>query len=125
MCAKAVILLFLLFTWACGYDPNEYAKSVVRRNARSRNVGSEINIRAIARALEDYYAENDGYPVGSDATALATALSPDLMHVVPQRDAWGFRYVYESDGRSYRLSSVGQDGKLGTADDIVMFNTNR
>ncbi len=114
------IALLLLFATGCGYDPEQYAKSVISRNARVRNEGTEINIRAVAMALENYCTENNGYPVGTDYSVLDTTLSPDYMHVLPARDAWGFRYRYQSDGKSFRLTSVGRDGIAGTADDIVL-----
>ena len=35
------------------------------------------------------------------------------------RDPWGNRYVIELRGRHFVVASAGEDGKLGTADDIT------
>jgi general secretion pathway protein G len=34
-------------------------------------------------------------------------------------DPWGNRFVYESDGRNFKMISPGPDGTVGTEDDVV------
>ncbi len=123
MLKHATCLLALALLCGCttgGQKKETYAEGVIRRNAKVRNTGSDVNLRNIAKALEDYHADNSNYPVCSDYTQLEPMLSPEHMRILPASDAWGFRYRYFSNGTTYRLASVGQDGREGTADDIVV-----
>ena len=115
-----LIALALLCGCSTGEKKESYAQGVIRRNTKVRNTGSDLNLRNIAKALEDYRADNDNYPVCGDYTQLEPALTPDHIRILPARDPWGFRYRYQSDGRTFRLASVGQDGRDGTPDDIVI-----
>jgi len=51
---------------------------------------------------------------------LKSALSPNYLVLLPERDAWGNPFSYHSNGRSYRIVAPGKDGQEGTADDIVL-----
>ncbi|MEW6367451.1 MAG: type II secretion system protein GspG [Acidobacteriota bacterium] len=122
MLKHAICLLTLALLCGCTSGPKKetYAEGVIRRNAKVRNTGSDLNLRNIAKALEDYHADNGNYPVCGDYTQLEPMLSPEHIRILPARDAWGYRYRYSSDGTTYRLASVGYDGREGTADDIVI-----
>lgn len=119
---RVLIVLAVLALLRCGGGPQKetYAEGVIRRNKQARDTGSDLNIRNIQKAIEDYRNDNDAYPAGNDYTVLTPALTPTYIVVLPERDSWGVRYRYESDGRSYRLSSNGQDGLPHTPDDVVV-----
>ncbi len=121
--SRLLIMLAALALLRCGgggQQKETYAEGVIRRDKRARDTGSELNIRNIQKAIDDYRNDNDAYPAGNDYTVLIPALTPTYIVVLPERDSWGRRYRYESDGRSYRLSSNGQDGLPHTPDDVVL-----
>jgi hypothetical protein len=86
------------------------------------------NLAAIARALEEYSGTHGGlWP--ADLSALLDQGDGVLAHLVgytqAPRDPWNREFLYERkvDGLSWRLSSLGSDGKLGgwgDARDIVI-----
>jgi hypothetical protein len=47
-------------------------------------------------------------------------LHPSYMSDLVRMDGWGRPIVYEPNGATFRLVSLGADGLQGTPDDIVM-----
>lgn len=117
-----VVFSLVLLSFGCGSGSQEetYDQRIIRRNTQVRTVGSDAEMRNVAKALESYRADNDSYPAGDNYILLRQYLSPTYMTDLPEQDAWGNRYRYHSDGRSFRLSSNGQDRLEGTADDVVV-----
>jgi len=73
------------------------------------------DLRAIALAVTEYGIDNNVHPVLTsgltDAAALRPLLEPDYMRTLPLFDAWGNRYFYWSDGKSFLLYSTGGDAE--------------
>jgi hypothetical protein len=42
------------------------------------------------------------------------------MNVLVREDGWGHPFIYEAAANGYQLISLGQDGRRGTPDDIVV-----
>jgi hypothetical protein len=47
----------------------------------------------------------------ADAAALRPLLEPDYVRAFPLTDAWGQRYFYWSNGKSFLVYSTGGDGE--------------
>lgn len=81
---------------------------------------------AIIPALDSYKLIGKMYP--STDQGLKALVKKPASQPVPQRhspikavpiDPWGNEYGYENNGGVIRVFSKGQDGKLGTEDDIA------
>jgi general secretion pathway protein G len=69
------------------------------------------DMRSIGSAVEAYSVDNGRYPVASDASTLALAVSSSgFVKVMPQIDGWDHAYVVSSQTTAYTISSVGKDG---------------
>ncbi len=108
----AVTLASLYFQFSRGHDPlyllpsHELAASPVIQ-ARRLNVAA----RVLPRALDRYLLLRGGYP---DDLA---KLRAEGLFIGELRDPWGQPWNYERRESSYRLTSPGPDGRMGTADD--------
>ena len=59
--------------------------------------------------------------VARDIGALTDTLHPRYMNVLIREDGWGHSILYEVTGpATFRLISLGADGRPGTTDDIVL-----
>ena len=96
---------------------------------RARPTAARTQIQSFKTALDAYRADTGVYPKGS--SGLITLLvrpdnSPNWRGPYFEKqaplDPWGNPYIYICPGvhnpQSYDLSSMGPDGKPGTADDI-------
>jgi general secretion pathway protein G len=100
------------------------------RSEQARQAAAHADISAIKTALDAFEVDNGFYP----KNLLDLVQTPrdaknwrgPYLDRVPQ-DPWGNTYVYGYPGRhnpsSYDLSSLGQDGKSGTDDDIGNWTT--
>ena len=53
---------------------------------------------------------------------LTDQLVPRYINIFSRVDLWGNYYVYSSDGKNYRLHSLGPDGKESSGDEIILNN---
>lgn len=75
------------------------------------------NMKEIEKALTDYRLDNDRYPeslddLRQDVSGAKNWRGPYLEKDLPP-DPWTNPYVYESDGKSYKIVSYGADGVEG------------
>lgn len=102
---------------------------------RARISAANAQLNTFATSLDLYEVDNGSYPRGKDGlTALVNrprdAAPPwhQYMDSLP-KDPWQNPYIYECPGKhrptSYDLSSAGPDGKPGTDDDIVNWNSSK
>jgi general secretion pathway protein G len=68
------------------------------------------DMRSIGTAVEAYSVDNGRYPVASDASTLALAISSNFVKVMPERDGWDHSYVVNSETTAYTVFSSGKDG---------------
>lgn len=88
-----------------------------RRRATSQSM------QELSTGIEKYRTMNGMLPNARDIVALTDILNPTYMTQLVREDGWGNPIMYEVTGPStFRLVSRGADGRMGTADDIVMEN---
>lgn len=88
---------------------------------------AEIDIEnGLTPALENYKITAKRYPTtaqGLDALVNRPTIPPlpkrysAPLEALPE-DPWGNAYVYESENGKFTITSKGEDGELGTSDDI-------
>jgi len=90
-----------------------------------------VKMQRLGQNLQTYRVHNHRYPTTDQGLeALLTAPGDARRWRGPYaqedqlEDVWGARFEYESDGQTYRLTSPGPSGALGTQDDIT-FPENR
>ncbi len=81
---------------------------------------AKIQIAEVGKQLEAYYLDCQSYPsTGEGLQALMSkpasceSWGPDPYLRKLPRDPWGTELVYESDGASYTLTSLGKDKRDG------------
>jgi hypothetical protein len=122
---KRLIFVFIILSLllpACKEkeEGTSYPEVLLGALDRGKIDKTKNDLRGIAGALSAYQADRGGYPVGEGIGVLKSALSPNYMVLVPERDAWGHPISYSSNGNSYRITAPGKDGRIGSADDIVL-----
>ena len=90
------------------------------RKEKALRTGAEL--RAIATALEAYRRDKGSYVQAETGSALIDHLAPSYLSSIIRLDAWSRELNYKGSSNSYRLSSLGPDGKADTDDDIVFEN---
>jgi Type II secretion system (T2SS), protein G len=90
------------------------------RKERALRTGAEL--RTIATALEAYRRDKGSYVQAETGSALIDHLAPSYLSSIIRLDAWSRELNYKGSATSYRLSSLGPDGKPDTDDDIVFEN---
>lgn len=123
--ARVPLLLALLLFTGCSGKPgtttgDEYARALVSGLDRGLAVGTAGEMRAVAAALEAYRLDHGDFPAAGDWEALRLALTPDYARTLAGADRWGNPFRYAAQGGGYRLVSCGEDGREGTADDLVL-----
>lgn len=78
---------------------------------KSKVIASYSRVVSVQMSIDRYKKVTGNYP-GSIATLVPEYLESEI----PDKDAWGNSYYYDSATGKY--SSVGPDGQGGTADDI-------
>ena len=96
-----ILLFFGALCGGLGLAASEAGKAVLTENRG----------REISTAIEQYHTANSTLP---------TDLSMLKLPVDKTTDGYGNAYLYTPQGSSYQLSSMGSDGKPGTADDVVI-----
>jgi hypothetical protein len=89
---------------------------------KEKTLRTSADLRTLATALEAYRRDNGSYVEASNCSALIDNLSPKYLPSVIRLDAWSREFDYKGESESYRLASLGPDGKPGTGDDIVFEN---
>ena len=75
----------------------------------------------VASAIDRYREKNGRLPDFKDFVSLTDALNPDYLPTLIRLDAWRNPLVAVRTGpTTVQLTSAGPDGKVGTADDIVL-----
>lgn len=90
------------------------------RKEKALRTGAEL--RTLATALEAYRRDNGSYVQADTGSALMDHLAPRYLSSIIRLDAWSREFDYKGTAASYRLASLGADGKPGTDDDIVFEN---
>ena len=90
------------------------------RKEKALRTGAEL--RTIATALEAYRRDKGSYVQVDTGSALIDHLAPSYLSSIIRLDAWSRELSYKGSATSYRLFSLGPDGKPGTNDDIVFEN---
>jgi len=85
------------------------------RRSQMRTMG---DMRTIATAIESRALERREHAVArpDDIDALARELEPTYVKALPRLDGWGNPIHFESDGRSYTITSYGCCGEPDGAD---------
>ena len=118
--AVAAALLSGLLSWACGHSGEQAAHDVLHALDQGKVIGTRGTLDNIGKALTSYSMDHGGYPQGTSIQEATAALVPAFLPSPVTVDAWGNTLVYQSDTRSFTLTSPGADGRVGTADDMVM-----
>ncbi|MGD8374583.1 MAG: type II secretion system protein GspG [Acidobacteriota bacterium] len=125
----ALALALLLVTTGCGGEQGgegeadaegSYTRTLSRTFQGGYADRTRGDMQAIGAALAQRLPDAGGYPDAQDVDGLAAVLEPAYIRTMPRADAWGRRFRYTSGGSGFTLASDGQDGKSGTADDIVL-----
>ena len=74
----------------------------------------------IAAGIEMYRTANGILPNAKDIVVLTDILHPNYMTQLVREDGWGNPIIYEVTGTTFRLVSLGPDGRRGTPDDIII-----
>jgi hypothetical protein len=89
---------------------------------KEKTLRTSADLRTLATALEAFRRDNGSYVQAGTCSALIDNLSPKYLGSVIRLDAWSREFDYKGASGSYRLTSLGPDGKAGTDDDIVFEN---
>jgi len=116
----SVLISALLFSTACGRAGEQAAQDVLHAIDQGKVIGTRGTMETIGKALTTYAMDHGGYPQGSSIQEATAALVPAFLPSAATVDAWGNTLVYQSDTRSFTLTSPGADGRTGSADDMVM-----
>ena len=116
----SVLITVVLFSAACGRAGEHAAQEVLHAIDQGKVIGTRGTMETIGKALTTYAMDHGEYPRGSSIQEAAAALVPAFLPSAATVDAWGNTLLYQSDTRSFTLTSPGADGLTGNADDMVM-----
>jgi len=80
------------------------------------------DMRTVATALEAFRRERGFYVAADSNSALVDNLAPRYLSPIIRLDAWSREFDYKGSESSYRLASLGPDGKPGTGDEVIIEN---
>jgi hypothetical protein len=101
------------------WESIELIQTAVRKEKALRTTA---DLRTLATALEAYRREGGSYVQAETGSALIDFLAPRYLNLITRLDAWSHEFAYKGTAASYRLASLGPDGKSDTDDDIVFEN---
>jgi hypothetical protein len=101
------------------WESIELIQTAIRKEKALRTTA---DLRTVATALEAYHRDLGAYVTGETGSALLDHLAPRYLNSIIRLDAWSQELAYNGTAASYRLASLGPDGKPGTDDDIVFEN---
>jgi type II secretory pathway pseudopilin PulG len=105
---------------ACGRTGEQAAHDVLHAIDQGKIIGTRGTMENIGKALTAYSMDRGAYPQGTSIQEATAALVPAFLPSPVTVDAWGNTLAYQSDTRSFTLTSPGADGRIGSADDMVM-----
>lgn len=88
--------------------------------AKAQRDHTEADLNLLATSLELYRAKQGGYVAATDVVQLTNVLAPEYLPRLVRRDGWNRQLMYQGTSNSFRLQSVGPDGKANTQDDVVI-----
>jgi general secretion pathway protein G len=105
------------------------------RSPGARALAAKAQIASLGSGFGAFKIDNGYYPPGTNGLLCltqrpigATNWRGPYMERPVQKDPWGRDYIYECPGRqnprSYDLSSMGPDGRVGGGDDICNWKPN-
>ena len=118
--ALLVALTAALIPSACGKTGEQAAHQVLHAIDQGKLIGTRGTMENIGKALTTYSMDRGGYPPGTSIQEATAALVPAFLPSPVTVDAWGNTLAYQSDTKSFTLTSPGADGRIGSADDMVM-----
>jgi hypothetical protein len=101
------------------WESIELMQTAIRKEKALRTTA---DLRTVATALEAYHRDGGAYVTAETGSALMDNLAPRFLNSIIRLDAWSREFAYKGKAASYRLASLGADGKPGTDDDIVFEN---
>jgi hypothetical protein len=101
------------------WESIELMQTAIRKEKALRTTA---DLRTVATALEAYHRDGGAYVTAETGSALMDNLAPRYLNSIIRLDAWSHEFAYKGTAASYRLASLGADGKPGTDDDIVFEN---
>lgn len=101
------------------WESIELIETAVRKEKELR---TRADLGALATALEAYRREHGAYVEARTCSALIDQLAPGYLRSIIRLDAWSHEFDYTGTMSSYRLASLGPDGKPNTGDEIVFEN---
>lgn len=111
--AGAVALALLVLLFRTSDDPLRlFPSSRPAAEAEVQTRRLTVAGREIPRALDEYLLLRHGYPNS------LTELRTEGLYTGDLQDPWGRPWIYERRQPTYRLTSPGLDGQIGTADDL-------
>lgn len=85
---------------------------------RSKQTRTQADMKAIGTALGSFKTDNKAFPVQETESDLNRTLLPSKYYEGTLDDAWKTSFKYWSDGKSYKLTSYGNDMKKGGSNDF-------
>ncbi|SRR5213593_3982906 len=116
----ATLVAMLVLLAGCGRAGENVSREVLRAIDQGKVTGTKGTMETLSRALSAYAIDRGGYPRGSSIRDAVAALTPAFLVSPVGADEWGNPFGYQSDTRSFTITSAGADGRVGTADDIVL-----
>jgi hypothetical protein len=98
---------------------------IVKALNREKSKLAHSELETIATALESFRRERGFYVEAKTESALFDHLNPKYISRVIRLDPWSRPYQYEGTSAGFTLSSLGEDGKRNTSDDVVLSNSTR
>lgn len=97
--------------------------SLKGRTKTASIAATRTSIQAIGTAIDTYEVDNGIYPASLQNLLTKANESnwngPYMKDGRMPKDAWGNDFSYAVQGDSYKLTSAGPDGQMGSADDIT------
>lgn len=99
---------------------------IIQMQRRGNQRAALIQLQAIEAAMKHYYLDMSAFPPSfaelrqAPGTANASKWAGPYMEKEIPADPWQNQYQYEVSGETYKLSSAGPDGTIGTPDDIIV-----
>lgn len=96
------------------------APRIIGRTDDARVTKAKADIKAIEEAANMFKLDNGFYPTTAEGLAALVQAPPRAKKFNPEgylpnipHDPWGNEYIYQSDGRSVVIMSLGRDGVEG------------
>ena len=78
---------------------------------KEKALRTTADLRTVATALEAYHRDGGSYVKADTGSALMDNLAPRYLSSIIRLDAWSREFAYKGTAESYRLASLGADGK--------------